>query len=480
MSEQTPAGYSDRLYNEDLGPLKKQDWNWYNIFAFWMSDVHSVGGYVFAGSLFALGLSSWQVLVSLLVGICLVNLFANWVAKPSQMAGVPYPVICRMAFGVWGANVPAIIRGLIAVSWYGIQTFLASSALTIVLLRFFPGLESLTHTQFLGLSYMGWMGFMIMWVLQAVVFWNGMETIKKFIDWAGPAVYVVMVMLALWIVMKAGPGKINFTLGDVKYHGMDAIGPMITAIALVVSYFSGPMLNFGDFSRYGKSFSEVKRGNFWGLPVNFLFFSIVTVVITSGTIPVFGAMITDPIQVVARIDNTTVALLGAFTFVTATIGINIVANFVSPAFDFSNVSPARVSFRAGGFIAAIGSVFITPWNLFNSPDVIHYTLDTLAAFIGPLFGILLADFYLVRNQQIEIDDLYKDKAGGAYWYENGVNKRALYALVPSVAAGLLITFAGIKSLADFNWFIGCALGGVSYLMIMKTSAVSIRPARQAV
>ncbi len=162
-----------------------------------MSDVHSVGGYVFAGSLFALGLSSWQVLVSLLVGICLVNLFANWVAKPSQMAGVPYPVICRMAFGVWGANVPAIIRGLIAVSWYGIQTFLASSALTIVLLRFFPGLESLIHTQFLGLSYMGWMGFMIMWVLQAVVFWNGMETIKKFIDWAGPAVYIVMVMLAL-------------------------------------------------------------------------------------------------------------------------------------------------------------------------------------------------------------------------------------------------------------------------------------------
>ncbi|GGP23434.1 NCS1 family nucleobase:cation symporter-1 [Silvimonas iriomotensis] len=477
MSEQTPAGYSSRLYNEDLGPLKKQNWNWYNIFAFWMSDVHSVGGYVFAGSLFALGLSSWQVLVSLLLGICLVNLFANWVAKPSQQAGVPYPVICRLAFGVWGANIPAIIRGLIAVAWYGIQTFLASSALTIVLVRFFPGLESLGHTQFAGLSYLGWMGFMIMWVLQAIVFWNGMDTIKKFIDWAGPAVYVVMLALAVWIAMKAGPGKITLNLGEVKYHGLAAIGPMITAIALVVSYFSGPMLNFGDFSRYGKSFSEVKRGNFWGLPVNFLAFSIVTVVITSGTIPVFGQMITDPIQVVARIDNTTVAVLGAFTFVTATIGINIVANFVSPAFDFSNCNPGKVSFRTGGFIAAIGSVFITPWNLFNSPDVIHYTLDTLAAFIGPLFGILLADFYLVREQKIEVDDLYKDGPASAYWYDGGVNKRAVMALVPSVAAGLLITFAGIKSLADFNWFIGCALGGVAYLALMK-APMPARAARQ--
>ncbi|MCC4118489.1 NCS1 family nucleobase:cation symporter-1 [Aromatoleum toluclasticum] len=472
MSEHLPAGYSDRLYNEDLGPLKDKNWNWYNIFAFWMSDVHSVGGYVFAGSLFALGLSSWQVLVSLIVGICLVNVFCNLVARPSQQAGVPYPVACRLAFGVWGANVPAIIRGLIAVAWYGIQTFLASSALTIVLLRFFPGLESLAHSSFAGLSYLGWLGFSIMWVLQAIVFWHGMEAIKRFIDWAGPAVYIVMFLLAGWIVWKAGIDNISLNLGEVKYEGWGVVGPMITAIALVVSYFSGPMLNFGDFSRYGKTFDEVKRGNFWGLPVNFLAFSIVTVVITSGTIPVFGHMITDPIETVSKIDNTLAAVLGAFTFVTATIGINIVANFVSPAFDFSNVAPKHISFRTGGFIAAVGSIFITPWNLFNSPDVIHYTLDMLAAFIGPLFGILLVDFYLVRNKKIVVDDLYSDKPGGAYWYDNGVNKRAIWALVPAVLAGVVITLSGTKVLADFNWFIGCALGALFYHLAMKGQSVS--------
>lgn len=242
---------------------------------------------------------------------------------------------------------------------------------------------------------------------------------------------------------------------------------MITAVALVVSYFSGPMLNFGDFSRYGKNFKEVKKGNFWGLPINFTVFALTTVMITSGTIPVFGEMLTDPIDTVSRIDNVGVMLLGAFTFVTATIGINIVANFVSPAFDFANVSPKHISFRIGGFIAAIGAVFITPWNLFNSPVVIHYTLDMLAAFIGPLFGILLADFYLIRKQKIDVDALYSTQASGTYWYQNGWNRKALIALIPAVLVGVAITLSGLKAVADFNWFIGCGLGFSVYYLLMR-------------
>ncbi len=458
----SPPEYSDRLYNHDLAPLKSQTWNWYNIFAFWMSDVHSVGGYVFAGSLFALGLNSWQVFTSLLVGVFILYFMCNLIARPSQQAGVPYPVACRMPFGVFGANVPAIIRGLIAVAWYGVQTYLASSALVLVLLRFFPGLQSLAEHKFVGLSYIGWIGFMTMWILQAIVFWFGMEAIKKFIDWAGPAVYAVMFILMIYIVVRAN-GHINFTLGEVKYHGAEAIFPMITAIALVVSYFSGPMLNFGDFSRYGKNFSEVRKGNFWGLPINILLFSVVTVVITSGTLPVFGKMITDPIETVSRIDNTLAVVLGAFTFILATIGINIVANFVSPAFDFSNVAPKHISWRTGGFIAAVASIFITPWNLFNNPAVIHYTLDVLATFIGPLFGILIVDFYIVKKQQIDVDSLYVADSRSRYWYTNGWHYPALFALVPAVLVGLLIAFIpSLHGLANFAWFTGVLLGGIAY------------------
>lgn len=468
MSQQCPAGYSLRLYNDDLGPVR-QSWNWYNIFAFWMSDVHSVGGYLFAASLFALGLASWQVLIALLVGICIVQLIANLIARPSQQAAVPYPVICRLAFGVFGANLPAVIRGLIAVAWYGVQTYLASSALVLVLLRFFPQLAVYQQASFAGLSYLGWCGFLALWVLQALVFWTGMESIRRFIDWAGPAVYAVMLLLAAWIVWRAGWSHISFTLAEKALSGPAAFGQMLMAIALVVSYFSGPTLNFGDFSRYCRSMEEVRRGNFWGLPVNFLAFSLVTVVIVSGTLPVFGEMLHDPIATVARIDNTTAVLLGAFTFVTATIGINIVANFVSPAFDFANVAPSRISWRMGGMLAAVASVFVTPWNLYNNPQVIHYTLDVLASAIGPLFGILLSDYYLVKKRRIDVDALFDDSPAGRYWYHNGVNWQAVQALLAAAVIGLCITFVPwLQPIANFAWFTGCFLGGAFYLGLCRT------------
>ncbi|WP_246613433.1 NCS1 family nucleobase:cation symporter-1 [Paractinoplanes bogorensis] len=462
-------GYDPRLTNEDLAPLRNQHWGSYNIFAFWMSDVHSVGGYVTAGSLFALGLSSWQVLVSLVVGITIVYFFCNLVAKPSQVTGVPYPVINRAAFGVLGANVPAIIRGAIAVAWYGIQTYLASAALDIVVLKFWPDLAPYADVNqygFLGLPLLGWCTYALLWVLQAAVFWTGMETIRKFIDFCGPAVYVVMILLCGYLIYKAGWNEIDLNLGDVQYHGWDAVPVMLGAIALVVSYFSGPMLNFGDFSRYGKSFQAVKRGNLLGLPVNFLFFAILVVVTASLTLPVFGELITDPVETVSRIDSTFAIALGALTFTIATIGINIVANFISPAFDFSNVSPQRISWRMGGMIAAVGSVLLTPWNLYNNPDVIHYTLETLGAFIGPLFGVLIADYYLLRKQKIDVDDLFTMSPDGRYHYKKGYNPAAIIATATGAVIAMIpvlfTSFPGMHTTAQYSWFIGMAIGFLSY------------------
>ncbi|MBS0445587.1 MAG: NCS1 family nucleobase:cation symporter-1 [Proteobacteria bacterium] len=464
-------GYHPRLTNEDLAPLRNQTWTRYNIFAFWMSDVHSVGGYITAGSLFALGLTSWQVLVSLLVGIVIVQFFCNLVAKPSQVTGTPYPVICRASFGVLGANVPAVIRGLIAVAWYGIQTYLASSAFMVLALHVSPGLApyaDVAQHGFVGLSTLGWAAFMFMWVLQAFVFWHGMEAIKQFIDWAGPGVYVVMLALCGYLVWKAGIGNINLNLGGVKVHGWDALPVMLSAIALVVSYFSGPMLNFGDFSRYGQSFDAVKKGNFWGLPINFVFFSLLTVVTTAATLPVFGELITDPVHTVGKIDSTTAVVLGALTFMIATVGINIVANFVSPAFDFSNVAPQHISWRTGGMIAAVGSVFLTPWNLYNNPEVIHYTLDILGSFIGPLFGILIADFYRVQKQKVDVDALYSMSEGGRYWYRNGVNRKAVAALVPAAIIPMLcVVIPALHGAANYAWFIGMGLGYAFYIALNR-------------
>ncbi|ACT11711.1 MULTISPECIES: NCS1 family nucleobase:cation symporter-1 [Pectobacterium] len=477
MPEKTMTGngsnaYSPKLCNEDLAPTRAQTWSWYNIFSFWMSDVHSMGGYVVAASFFALGLASWQVLLCLLVGICIVQVCANLVAKPSQMSGVPYAVICRQAFGVFGANIPAVIRGLIAFAWYGIQTYLAAHALMLVLLKFYPSLAPLTQSHWLGLSALGWICFGIMWFLQALVFWHGMNAIKRFIDFAGPAVYVVMTALAIWIVYQTGWENISFTLTSKTLTTSEQLWQMLTATALVVSYFSGPLLNFGDFSRYGKSMQEIRRGNRWGLPFNFLLFSIITVVIVSGTQSLFGRMITDPIETVAHIDSGFAVALGVLTMIIATIGINIVANFVSSAFDFSNCSPQRISFRTGGMIAAVGSVLLTPWNLFNSPELIHYTLDVLGAFIGPLFGILLMDFYVIKGGKVYVDDLFDATPKGKYWYRNGFNPNAIMALIPAVSIGLIITFTPQwRDAANFSWFIGAFLAAGCYRYLARHECV---------
>jgi NCS1 family nucleobase:cation symporter-1 len=258
---------------------------------------------------------------------------------------------------------------------------------------------------------------------------------------------------------------------------------MLGAIALVVSYFSGPMLNFGDFSRYGKSYSAVKKGNFLGLPVNFLVFSILVVVTASLTLPVFGELITDPVETVARIDSTFAIVLGALTFTIATIGINIVANFISPAFDFSNVSPQRISWRAGGMIAAIGSVLITPWNLYNNPDVIHLTLETLGAFIGPLFGILIADYYLVRKQKVVVDELFSMSTTGLYWYSKGYNPAAVYStIVGALVAMFTVLFngaidgmqiAGMSTASKYSWFIGCGIGFAMYFYLATRTKLAV-------
>ncbi|SPJ32799.1 NCS1 family nucleobase:cation symporter-1 [Kushneria phyllosphaerae] len=456
---QQPAAPDPHLYNEDLAPAR-QDWNAYNIFAFWMADIHSVGGYVLAASLFGLGLMGWQVLISLLVGILVVQIFANAVARPSQRTGVPFPVICRMAFGTKGANVPAVIRGLIAVVWYGIQTWLASNALLLVLLRWFPGLESWTKVSFVGLSALGWLCFALMWVLQALVFWRGMDTIRRFNDWAGPLVYAVMFALAGWIVWQAGPENISLSLSSQTLTGGEALWQMVIAAVLVASYFAGPTLNFGDFSRYCATEKAVRRGNFWGLPVNFLVFSIITVVVVSGTPQIFGEMLTDPIETVARIDSVTAAVLGVFAFVAATIGINIVANFVAPAFDFSHVAPEKISWRMGGMIAAVGSIFLTPWNLFNNPELIHYTVGVLAGLIGPLYGIILMDFYKVRRQKIDLDALFSSDNGSTYHYQRGVNPVALRSLIMGGLVSVPVSLAPLGDISSFAVFFG---GGVAAL-----------------
>ncbi|HBX80693.1 MAG TPA: nitrate reductase [Propionibacteriaceae bacterium] len=471
-------GASPRLFNEDLAPARTRKWGFYSLFAMWMSDIHSIGGYTFAAGLFALGLGGVQVFASLTVGILIVFALMNLSGYAGQKYGIPYPVLARISFGTWGANIPALIRALVAIAWYGIQTWLASRAVIILGLGIFPGLKSLTTNNFLGESTLGWIAFIIMWALQLLLLRNGMETIRKFQDWAGPAVWVVMIILTIYIVVQAG-GKISLTLpgAEAKFGVVHAF---LAAVALTVSYFSTLMLNFCDFSRFAPTRKAVFRANLWGLPVNFLAFSVVSVVVTAGTFVVYGDYIYDPVEVVGRIDNIFVLLLGALTFAVATLGINVVANFVSPAYDIANVAPKHIDFRKGGLIAAGIALVMTPWNLFNNPIVVNIFLGAVGAMLGPLFGIIMADFFVLRKQHVVLGDLYREE--GFYTYQDGFNRKAIVSfLLVSIPTILIALVPQFSVLAPFSWFIGAGLAfGVHYLIsrndpsILKSIEVSQR------
>ncbi|MFT3975106.1 MAG: NCS1 family nucleobase:cation symporter-1 [Amaricoccus sp.] len=352
------------LYNEDLAPvpMDRRTWTGYSIFAMWMSDVHSVGGYTFAASLFLLGLTGWQVLLAMTAGILVVYVLMNMIGRPSLREGIPFPVMARVSMGVMGANLAAIIRGVVGIVWYGVQTYFASKAVATIILLFVPSAAALASGPgFMGLDTLGWISFLVMWVGQLLIFQRGMETIRRFIDFCGPAVYVVMFALMAWILYHAGLGSLNLTLGDVKLSGMATLGQMVNAMLLVVAYFAALLLNFGDFSRFGKSERQMKVGNFLGLPVNFLVFSIIVVIVTAGSVAVFGEMLMDPVEIVSRIDNKVAVFIGSVTFIIATMGINIVANFVSPAYDIANLFPRHVDFKRGGLITSILAVLVCPW-----------------------------------------------------------------------------------------------------------------------
>lgn len=463
-----------RLVNEDIMPVKEQNWTVYNMFAMWMSNVHSVAAYVFAASLFALGLSGWQVFSALIVGITLIFYFTNWAGSAGQKYGIAFAAACRPSFGVFGANIPSMIKACTATAWYGIQTYVASAALVVVALKFIPGLESLTQSGFLGLSLLGWICFFIMWVSQISVFYFGWETIRKFTDWAGPAVYVVMFILSGWIMWKSN-WDINFTLSSQMLSGWQAVGMWLAAVAFTVNWFAGTTLNFADFARFSKSEKVMKKGNFWGLPINFSLFALVTVITTSGALTVYGELITDPVHLVAKIDHVTAALLGAATFMIATIATNIVANFVSSAMDLANLAPTKLNFRRAGMLSAIVSILIMPWKLYSDPVMVQYTLGVLGSFIGPIFGIVIIDYFIVRNKYININDLYSDSPSGQYWYTKGFNLKAIYSLVSAgviaVSAAMLPFF---ESIAPFSWFIGASLGAAFYYITSHSKIADYR------
>ena len=460
-----------RLYNKDLAPTdkKKKNWGWFEIFNVWANDVQSLFGYTLAASLFlTYGLNGWAVFLAILLAGFFIMWLVNLSGAPSVKHGIPYPVFARASMGVIGANFPAMVRGIVAMFWYGAQTYFASTAVAL-LLKGLSGSDG-GDAILLGMNGIEWISFIFVAGFQIYLFWQGIDLIRKFLNFAGPAVYAVMIVLMLVIWGKAGGnllsevGNIFSGVGD--YSG-GAFAAFLAIFGTMVAYFAAVVINFGDFSRFVKNEKEMKKGNLWGLPGNIFLFSFIALMVTAGTVSVFGETITNPTDMVARVGNLGLTVIAAFAFFAATIGINMVANFVPPAYDLANLIPSKIDFRTGGLITSIvGFIIGALWVSFISQVGMFPFVNTLGAILAPVYGIMIVDYYVIKKSRLDINQLFSSKKGGKYYYNDGWNQKAFVAwAIAGVFSVLTVWHPALSGLGGYAWIIGAALGTVLHLMM---------------
>jgi len=460
-----------RLYNKDLAPTdkKKKNWGWFEIFNVWANDVQSLFGYTLAASLFlTYGLNGWAVFLAILLAGFFIMWLVNLSGKPSVKLGVPYPVFARASMGVIGANFPAMVRGIVAMFWYGAQTYFASTAVAL-LLTAVSGSEGGSAT-FLGMNNIAWISFIFVAGFQIYLFWHGIDLIRKFLNFAGPAVYAVMIILMLTIWAKAGGGLLsevgNIFSGVGSYSG-GAFAAFLAIFGTMVAYFAAVVINFGDFARFVKNEKEMRKGNLWGLPGNIFLFSFIALMVTAGTVSVFGETLTNPTEMVARVGHLGLTIIAAFAFFAATIGINMVANFIPPAYDLANLIPSKINFRTGGLITSIvGFVIGAFWVSVISNIGMFPFVNTLGAILAPVYGIMIVDYYVIKKQRLDVNQLFSTKKGGKYYYNDGWNQKAFVAwAIAGVFSVLTVWHPALSGLGGYAWIIGAVLGTVLHLMM---------------
>jgi NCS1 family nucleobase:cation symporter-1 len=471
-----------RLHNADLAPSSPEQrrWSTYSLFAFWSNTCHNLGSYTFAAGLFALGLNAWEVALAILLGTAVVFGGCLLSGVMGYRTGVPFPVVSRISWGVFGANVPAMIRALAAILWYGVQTYLATEAINAILERFVPSTATLANHELLGLDGRSWLSFLILWSVQLLILSRGMEIVRHAQGLSGAVVWLLMIIAAIYLVIKSG-GRFSLTSGGSHLDGGQQIYHIFATMGLLMGILGTLMLNYADFTRFAPSERSLRRGSLLGVPLNWVLFSVTSVIVSSASYAVYGKAILNPADLFEHLNNGLLLVVGALLLILATVGVNIIANFVSPAFDLANVYPKRISFRLGGLIAAVVALASLPWKLYSTPVVINDFLGGLGALVGPLFGIMIVDYFIIKRSRVSVIDMYDPSGSSQYHYRRGVNLRAVGAFVPAATLAVVVALVPIlNKIAPFAWYIGTAAAAGLYWVIASTAPETDRePARTA-
>ena len=467
------------LINEDLAPIpqSKRTWGTWNYAALWISMSLCIPTYMLASSLIQGGMNWWQAILTIFLGnaIVLIPMILNGHAGAKY--GIPFPVLARASFGTKGANIPAMLRAIVACGWFGIQTWIGGASLYNLIRAWNPSMEQINVTGLFP-QLIPFLCFFAFWLLNMFIVYLGVESIKKLLVFKAIFLPVAALALLFWAINAAHglgpildqPSKFSDTSSFFKFF--------FPALTGMVGFWATLSLNIPDFTRYAKSQRAQVKGQIIGLPPSMTLFAFIGVVVTSATVIVYGNPEWDIVKLAGRFENKVMVSIAMIGIIISTLATNIAANIVSPANDFSNLSPQKINFKTGGYITGIIGILIFPWKLIADPNGYIFTwLISYSSLLGPVGGIMIIDYFFIRRKNLIADDLYKH--GGAYSYTNGFNSAAIIALlcgiVPNIPGFLLqiklISATAfpewISHLYNYAWFVGFFVSAVVYLVLMK-------------
>lgn len=484
---QIPAGADTTLYNEDLAPIEpgQRSWNTWNYAALWISMSLCIPTYMLASSLIEGGMNWWQAILTIFLGntIVLIPMILNGHAGAKY--GIPFPVFARASFGTLGANIPAMLRAIVACGWFGIQTWIGGYALYQMMKLWIPALADMQaiFPAWTGLETGPAICFFIFWLLNMLVIYKGVDSIKKLLVFKAFFLPFAALALLFWAISVAnGLGPILSQ--PAKLSGAAFWAYFFPALTGMVGFWATLSLNIPDFTRYAKSQQAQINGQIIGLPPSMTLFAFIGVVVTSATFIIYGETIWDPVVLAGKFEHKLLVSAAMIAVAISTLATNIAANMVSPANDFANLAPQKINFRIGGYITGIIGVLIFPWKLIADPNGYIFTwLIAYSSLLGPVGGIMIADYYFIRKKHLVVQELYQHR--GRYYYKNGYNITGLMSLLAGVlpnVPGFLLQIQWVEPgvfpqwLSDvyhYAWFAGFLVSGIVYYLFMRNSTAGV-------
>jgi NCS1 family nucleobase:cation symporter-1 len=476
-----PEGAVDYLWNADLAPTshEQRTWTWVNIAALWVGMVICVPSYLLAAGLIQQGMNWWQAILTVFLGNFIVMIPMLLIGHAGTRYGIPFPVLLRASFGTVGARLPGILRGLVACGWFGIQTWVGGSAIYHILNGLTDAMFVGTALPFLDIDIAQLTCFLAFWMLQVFFILRGMESIRWLETLAAPVLLAICAGMLYWAWQSANGFGDMFARPSAFVEGGEKEGQFwrvfLPSLTAMVGFWSTLCLNIPDFTRFARSQRDQVIGQVIGLPLPMALLAFISVAVTMATVVVFGEEIWDPLVLAGKLGGVG-AMVGLGMLIVATLTTNLAANVVAPANGFSNLAPSRISFRMGGLITAGLGIAIMPWKLLDSAGAYLFVwLVGYSSLLGPIAGILIADYFFIQRCQLELDDLYQREK--RYEYRNGWNPAALWALALGVAPNIpgFLYAAGVldstpllfQRIYENAWFIGAIVASVSYCLLMQ-------------